>query len=430
MDQTSKKFHYGFLIVGVVFMEMFLAGGIFFGSSGVFMVPVTETLGIGQAQFSLYLTFQQIAMGIAVILTPKLMSKLSYKRINMLAVIPLSIGFPIMAFAQNVAFLYVGGFLIGFALCFITFLAPGTLIPRWFKSRLNTMIAFAAAGVGVGGMVFNPLISAMINGPALMGFEESWRSTYLILGIIVFAVCFPLASLVLKDYPEEKGLLPYGAGDSSVAEADVPTQRVLEGVNKADAIKSVSFVFLLVNIICWTLGTSFVTYFPAFAASTPAAASAGFDLVGLIGSVESIGAMIGGFILGYLFDKYNVKVGSIYAGVAGVIALVIMLLSKNMAVMMLVGSFLFGNYYQIANVSMPAMVGTMYGEKDYDQIFPRASAIGPWVGAAAFPLWGVINDLTGSFEISFIVVMAICAATAITALIAVEASKKLPRHKA
>ena len=429
MEQTSKKFHYGYLIVGVAFMQLFMAGGIFFGSSGLFIVPVTESLGISQAQFSLYLTFQQVAMGVAVILAPKLVEKIPFKRIDAMAIIPLSLAYPIMAFANNVALLYVGGALIGLSCAFLTFLAPGTLIPRWFKSRLNTMIAFAAAGVGVGGMVFNPVISAMINGPALLWFAESWRSTYFILGCVVFVVCFPLAAFVLKDSPEDKGLRPYGEEEGRRLDADSKTKRVVEGVNKSDAIKSMSFIFLYINIISWNLGDTFVTFFPAYAASTAAASKASFDLVGLIGSVESVGAMVGGFIIGYLFDKFSVKVGTIYSSVAGVVAVIIMLLSKNMAVAMMIGSFIFGSYYQIANVSMPAMVNTMYGEKDYDQIFPRASAIAPWIGAVAFPLWGLINDLTGSFEASFIAVMVICAITSVSAILAIRASKKLPRHQ-
>ena len=305
---------------------------------------------------------------------------------------------------------------------------PGKIGSLEIPNRI-IMIAFAAAGVGIGGMIFNPVLSAMIKGPALLGFSESWRSTYFIVGCVVFLVCFPLAAIVLRDFPSEKGLRPYGEETDAQSEGEAVTARVVEGVNKEDAFRSSSFIFWMLNVLSWTLGTAFVTYFPAFAASTPAAASSSLDLVGLIGSVESIGAMVGGFVIGYLFDKFNVKVGSIYAGVAGIIALIVMLVSRNAAIPMLIGSFIFGNYYQIANVSMPAMVNAMYGQKDYDQIYPRGAAIGPWAGAVAFPLWGLINDLTGSFEISFVVVMVMCALTAITAVAAVQASKKLPRHQ-
>ncbi len=51
--KIRSKIHYGFVIVAAVFIDLLVCGGIFFGAIGIFIVPVSTALGIGQGQFSL-----------------------------------------------------------------------------------------------------------------------------------------------------------------------------------------------------------------------------------------------------------------------------------------------------------------------------------------------------------------------------------------
>ena len=109
MENTQKKLHYGFVIVIAVFIQMLFCGGIFYGASGVFIVPVTTALGIGQGDFSMYLTIQSVTLALTMFAAPKLLQKCSYKNLNSISVVVASIGFAIMGFARNVVLLYVGG---------------------------------------------------------------------------------------------------------------------------------------------------------------------------------------------------------------------------------------------------------------------------------------------------------------------------------
>lgn len=45
------------------------------------------------------------------------------------------------------------------------------------------------AGLGLGGIIFNPVIVALVNGAGLFGFSEGWRSAYVILGSYITIVC-------------------------------------------------------------------------------------------------------------------------------------------------------------------------------------------------------------------------------------------------
>ena len=89
------------------------------------------------------------------------------------------------------------------------------------------------------------------------------------------------------------------------------------------------------------------------------------------------------------------------------------------------GGALIGIFYSIANVQLPAMVTTLYGERDYGSICPVAAAFSPWFGAVSSSLWGFLYDATGSYNAMHIAGIALTALTAIACFLAVKASKKL-----
>lgn len=419
----NKKLHYGFIVAAGIFVDILVCGGIFFGASGVFIVPVTNSLGIGQGEFSMYLTVQSFTMALVMLVAPKLTSRFSFRVLNAVAVVLAALGFAVMGFANGVLLLYVGGALVGFGCVFLTYLISGTLLPRWFNKKLGTMIALVMSGLGIGGIVFNPVISALVNVGGMFGFDEGWRSAYVILGGIVLIVCLPIAIFVLRDYPTDKGLAPYG--EQQKVDGDRGA-RAMSGVSKRDAVKSASFIWYAVMVVCFTLCGGIMTFLPALASSR--AANAG-DASAIIGSVGMAGAIIGGFLLGALNDRFGAHIGALVGGGIGAAGFVLLLISGNAQLVMLAGAALYGIFYQINQVQMPAMVRCMYGEREYDSIFPVAAVFSPWVGAVSYTLWGYVYDFTQSYNAMLIIGLVLSALTAVTGVLAVASSKKLPRHE-
>jgi len=419
----KKKLHYGFAIVAAIFINILVCGGIFFGASGVFIVPVTTSLGIGLGEFSMYLTIQSVSMAVTMLIAPKLMGKFSYKKLDTISVVLSGCGFALMGLAKNVILLYIAGVLIGFGCVFLTYLISGTLLPRWFNQKLGTMIALVMSGLGIGGIIFNPVASALINTSGLLGFDEGWRSAYILLGAFVVVICLPIALFVLKDYPADKGLLPYG---SEVSEGAGDTRKI-SGVSKSIAVKSSSFVWYVVTVLAFSLPSAIMTYLPALAANSPVN-TASFNLTGIIGSVGMLGAMLGGFVIGAVNDKFGAQAGCLVGGTFGMLGFIILLMGGGSAVMLMGGAAFFGIFYQVNQVQMPALVRTMYGDREYDKIFPVCAAFTPWVGAAAYSLWGFIYDASGSYNTMLIIGIALGALTAVAGLLAVVCSKKLPQE--
>ena len=193
----DKKLHYGFIVAIGIFMNILVCGGIFFGASGVFIVPVTRSLGIGQGEFSMYLTIQSFTMAVVMFAAPKLIGRYSFRKLDAVSAVVASAGFAMMGLARNVFLLYAGGVLVGVGCVFLTYMISGTLLPRWFQRKLNTMIAFAMSGLGIGGIIFNPKIFpvAAVFSPwvgavsySLWGFVYDVTESYFIMLLIGFAL--------------------------------------------------------------------------------------------------------------------------------------------------------------------------------------------------------------------------------------------------
>ena len=88
------------------------------------------------------------------------------------------------------------------------------MVTRWFVTHRGLTVALANCGIGVGGMLFAPLSRWLI-----MSFD--WRATFFVYGLLVWAVVLPL-SLLIRERPQDIGLLPYNTAPAQTAETSIP----------------------------------------------------------------------------------------------------------------------------------------------------------------------------------------------------------------
>ncbi len=78
-----------------------------------------------------------------------------------------------------------------------------TVISHWFEKRRGTAMGIIMTGIGLGGM-------AMVFIASMMNEAYGWRWAYRFLGILVLAVVVPVILLVIRNRPEDMGLVPDG----------------------------------------------------------------------------------------------------------------------------------------------------------------------------------------------------------------------------
>lgn len=407
-------FHYAFLIVAACIVITCLPCALVLSCAGIFFTPVSSYFGVPRASFTLYFSIANIAMMLTLPVAGKIMSKVDLRVVLSACVALCGLGCIGMSLCQAMWQFYVCGAVLGVGVSPLIYLAVPTLINAWCVKRVGFFVGLCMAFTGIGGVIFNPVGTALINSGA-----EGWRLGYLVFGIIILVGTLPFTLFVVRSKPEDKGLLPYGYEEATTADSAADSAKPDQsGVEASVAMKTPAFVALLVFCGIITLNQTIYQFLPSYAQSfqdtMPAIAAAS----GVIASAAMAGQAIGKVVLGILNDK-SAKLGMLFGIVCGVVGVIVMWLFPSVLALLLVGAFLFGVVYAETTVESPLLVRSVFGSRDYTNIYSRVSMAGSLMSAVAAVFWGVIIDSPGGFPLMFllgIACMAICVASALFAL--------------
>ncbi|MCC6107828.1 MAG: MFS transporter [Atopobium sp.] len=374
-NAAKTGFHYAYLIVLSCIAITCLPCALVLSCAGIFFTPVSVYFGVARAQFTLYFSILNIAMMATLPVAGKLLAQKDARLVLSICVALCGLGMFGMAACHEIWQFYIVGAVLGVGVAPLIYLVVPTLINAWCQKRVGFFVGLCMAFTGIGGVIFNPIGTSIIqSGP------EGWRSAYSIFAVIILVGTLPFTLFVVRSRPTDKGLLPYGAEDAAAASSTRIAPEAT-GIMAADAMHS-----------------------PAFWA--------------IVASAAMGGQAIGKVFLGTVSDR-SVKLGSICGVAAGVAGILIMWGFPSVLALLLVGAFLFGVVYAMTTVETPLMVRSVFGSKDYANIYSRVSMVGSFMSAIAAVFWSLIIDSPGGYPLMFIlslVCMATCLALACFAL--------------
>ena len=145
-------------------------------------------------------------------------------------------GWVLFSQVNNLLTFYFAYLVISFGQGIGGWLALNTLITNWFSKNRSLAIGFANSFARVGPMAIVPILAWLID-PDVSG-RPGWSITALVLGIFVIIMSFPLTRLI-RNKPEEYGLLPYGDADKDGR----PKKSAYESINFTvrEALKTRAF---------------------------------------------------------------------------------------------------------------------------------------------------------------------------------------------
>ncbi|MFV0304480.1 MAG: MFS transporter [Moheibacter sp.] len=370
---NKLNFHYGYVIVFCCCLIMGINIGLVMSCAGIFYTPVSEDLDVSKGDFGLYMTFVYAFSFLMLSVAGKLMDKYSARWL--LTISTAAVGVLYLAMSQFNAIwqFYVAGAVIGISLSFLLYLSYPVLINRWFNVRVGFFIGLCSAASGIGGVLFNPFGGYLIE-------TYGWRTTYLFFGIIILVVVTPLLGLLLRDYPADKGLKPFG-------EKTNVTESVKTGMDYAIAIKTSVFYALMVFAFLMIAVSTLNLFMPTYVTSV------GFSVEqsAFVASAIMLGVTIGKVALGYINDRSSL-VGVFTSTGLGILGFVFLLMGNESMLFMTIGGFLFGWAYAGVTVETALLVRTVFGTKDYSQIFSNISIALALGGAVMAGGWGYLVD--------------------------------------
>jgi MFS family permease len=311
------------------------------------------------------------------------------------------------------------GVLVSAGANMMTYTAHSQFLPNWFVRWRGLAISIAFSGVGVGAIVLLPWLQSII----VIG---GWRASCWAMGLLAISVLGPLNLLVHKR-PEDIGLLPDGAteitsGAKQRASNVVDPAWAAQEWTLARAVRTSRFWWIVVGYFCalvaWYAVQVHQTKYLIEAGFTPLVAAWSLGLVSIVGIPGQIS-------LGALSDRVG-REWVWTAGCAGFAicyaALIALEYSPTPALLYLMIASQGFLGYALTSVMGP-IVAEIYEGPHYGSIFGTITvaligggAMGPWIA-------GVIHDLTGSYELAFVLAIACCVLS--TAAIWMAAPRKV-----
>lgn len=390
------KIHYAWWILVACSMMMLGGQGIINNCSGVFYAPAAEAFGVGRGDISFYRTVANLATCCSLPLAGKYLP-----RCNIRVVLPIAMGIicisgACMPLCHQLWMWYVIGAIQGLLGAFVFLVPAPVILANWFYKREGFAIGFAMAFSGIGGVVFNPLISWVIAG-------WGWETAYLAYAACAAVVSIPFMAIVLRFKPEDIGMLPYGYDASEASGSIDQTDEQLEsqGITLHAALRSPVFWLALALIGIIALSTTYYQHFSGFATSI------GWSTVmaGMLVSACSFGNMLLKLIYGTLCDHIGVRNATLLALIVCMVGFALFLTMQQSEAAMFVAAVCYGATLALTAVGAPIITKSIFGLKDYSRIYSRMTIATYLVGAVGMSGIAYVYDIFGSYDPAFILAL-------------------------
>ena len=168
-------------------------------SFAAFLLPIEAELGLDRAMLSTAGTLTHVAYALSLPLVGHLATRFGAKRVMMLSVAVMAVGgFGVSTATQAWQILLFAGVLPGIGFGGSSVVPATVLLAHWFHRRLGLAAGVMSSAIPAGQSLFVPLAIALIP-------VWGWRSTYVLLGLLLAAVALPILAWLAHDPPRPSG---------------------------------------------------------------------------------------------------------------------------------------------------------------------------------------------------------------------------------
>ncbi len=291
-----KRLHYAWTVAAVTFVVLLVAAGIR-STPGVLLVPLEEEFGWSRASISAAVAINLVLYGLIGPFAAAVIDRFGVRRTLAAALLALALGVGLTTIMrERWQLVLLWGVVVGAGTGFTAIVLGATLVNRWFAARRGTVLGALTASTATGQLVFLPALAALTAG-------YGWRAPVLLMAGLALLVT-PLVVVLIRDFPRDVGLAPYGGTERDAIAAGGtrnPARAALEGLRAG--LRSRPF---------WVLaGTFFIC-----GASTngligthliPACVDHGIPMVAAAGLLAAMGVfdLVGTTASGWLTDRWD-----------------------------------------------------------------------------------------------------------------------------
>ena len=381
-----KRPYYGWLVVGMSMISMMIVLGISFSSFGLFVVPVSQELGLSRANMNSALILLSVGGAVAAPAIGRLVDRVPMKPVMLLSAIGLGACFVGLGLSRSL-WLDMAILLVPLPIVVqgAANMTMPVLIARWFEARRGRAMALGMMGMAFGAAVLPPIVGFLIE-------REGWRMALVISGCASTLILLVLF-LFVHDRPAPGEMTDVAAARPGLS--DVPSASA-HVYTIGELLRMPHFWLIAVSAalcLCVTQGMQ--------VSMVPLALDNGFDMVvgaSLI-SAAGIGSFGGKLLLAIFADRINKE--ALLAGLYTMLALLacLPLFSKAYPVL-LTTAFAFG----MGGSAMPvfyALLADRFGAASFGTVQGLSMPFIALIGAASIRFAGEVYDKTGHYTLMF-----------------------------
>jgi MFS family permease len=408
-ESANKTLFHGWFIVAGCFAATFTLGEAMF-TFGVFFNPLEKEFGWSRALLSSGYTVFLIGYGISAIASGRLVDRYNPRPILFVSALSAGLGISLCSLVHSInqlrIFLLIGGLGSG-----ATWSIPTSTVQRWFyqKKGAGLALGIVVAGVGVGGLLFAPLSNYLI-------LSYGWRRAYLIIGVLFFII-IALSSLMIKQRPTGNVVFEKAGKTAANQEGNQPWK--MRRITAAPSFAGITFINSVAVLAFHTISVHLVPYATDVRISQAASAAA----LGLVGGFSVPGRIISGFISDKIGWQKMLTVS--FSGMT--LSLVLLLLLQGQWML-----YCFVFFYAIFHGGrVPAHVGILgefFGMCFLGELVGITAAVAMAMAAFAPYIAGFIFDVTGSYSMVFMILMALLFSSSIIAHLMKKPGRPVGSH--
>ena len=380
---------YGWVIV---FASLVLLVGSF-GTQlcfGVFLKPLSEEFGWTRAATSGAMSLAMGISGVIGVVMGRLTDRFDVRIPIGIAMAVGTACYLLLARMDSLwqFYLYFG---LGAGICIGSTYAPvSAIVSKWFREKRALALGMALMGIGVGQIVLSPVAAHLIE-------TIGWRTTYVVLGMVIFVCALPALFLLGRKPPEPDGQDQADGPNGGQTGGHVSS--LTEGMTTRQAARTAPFWMLMFTGVAIAAGFYIVAAHIVPAATdvgiTPTAAALIITVSGIAGIVGTVGGTW------WLTKKLGHRRALLVLCAGQAVVFFLFIPTSSLWAFYLVAALL-GFCFSASTPVRQAMAPPLFGLKSIGAVLGFAYLA--WsVGAVVGPfLAGLIYDLTRSYDLAFL----------------------------
>lgn len=449
MSRTRRAIYYGWVVVAVAFLVMFVNYGVR-STQTVLIKGFSEDLGIGRGAASLPFTVCILAYALLAPVTGRLIDRFGPRWIMAGGAFLSGVGLWMCSRANSLAALVIFfGIVFGIGGNGIGLVPSNTSVAMWFRRRLGLALGLATTGIGFGTMIL----------PRLTGMVQShwdWRVSFQFLGYLAFALTIPALFLLRGgedgmagdeepgrrskresepvDGPEEGewagGEAGAGAGVVKGAQEGESagenagkqgTERGNQGEKRdrgereafrkdlpaaltlREALRTPSFWFLFLGFVLVVIALYGIMVHQVPYLTDHGIAKSWAEWAVAVSGATSIA---GRLLFGRLSDRVREKKRALYPACYILVVSIFLLLFVRSVWMLMIFAVVYGFGFAAYGPVIPAVCAEVFGKENMGAVFGAVTTGGALGGAAGPVITGYIYDNAGSYVWAWILALA------------------------